>query len=95
MPLPEAGTRAGDDAIEMVANTLLSRFGVISTALLQDRKVPVPWRLLLRTLRAMELRGEVRGGRFVNGWAGEQYALPNAVAELRRIASAEALSKTP
>ena len=95
LPLPEAGTRAGDDAIEMVANTLLSRFGVISTALLQDRKVPVPWRLLLRTLRAMELRGEVRGGRFVNGWAGEQYALPNAVAELRRIASAEALSKTP
>ncbi|MFT4841309.1 MAG: ATP-dependent Lhr-like helicase, partial [Candidatus Azotimanducaceae bacterium] len=79
---------------EMVANALLSRFGVISNALVQEHKVPVPWRLLLRTLRAMELRGEVRGGRFVSGWAGEQYALPNAVAELRRIATTEALSKT-
>lgn len=87
LPLPPAQTRAGDAAIEMVANSLLHRFGVLSTALLQDHKVPVPWRLLLRTLRAMELRGEVRGGRFVNGWAGEQYALPNAVSELRRIAS--------
>lgn len=86
LPLPPAATRASDAAIETVANALLNRFGVVSHALLQSHKVQVPWRLLLRTLRGMELRGEVRGGRFVNGWAGEQYALPNAVAELRRIA---------
>lgn len=86
LPLPPAETRASDAAIATLANSVLQRFGVISHALLQDHKVPVPWRLLLRTLRSMELRGEVRGGRFVNGWAGEQYALPNAVAELRRVA---------
>jgi ATP-dependent Lhr-like helicase len=39
--------------------------------------------LLLRSLRALELRGDVRGGRFVAGWAGEQYALPAAVQGLR------------
>ena len=94
LPLPEASTRAGDDTIGMLANALLNRFGVISAALLHDQKVPVPWRLLLRTLRAMELRGEVRGGRFVDGWAGEQYALPNAVAELRRVANTEGLAAT-
>ena len=92
LPLPAAATRASDDAIEMLVQALLQRFGVLSTALLQDHKVPVPWRLLLRTLRALELRGEVRGGRFVSGWAGEQYALPNAVVELRRIASKEPLA---
>jgi len=86
LPLPPAETRASDAAIETLVNAVLQRFGVVSHALLQDHKVPVPWRLLLRTLRSMELRGEVRGGRFVNGWAGEQYALPNAVAELRRVA---------
>ena len=89
LPLPAPSTRASDAAIEMAANALLHRFGVVSHALLQDQKVSIPWRLLLRTLRAMELRGEVRGGRFVNGWAGEQYALPNAVAELRRITNAQ------
>lgn len=92
LPLPPAGTRASDPALETLTNSLLQRFGVVSHALLQDHKVPVPWRLLLRTLRAMELRGEARGGRFVNGWAGEQYALPEAVAELRRMARAGALA---
>lgn len=90
LPLPAKETRASDAAIEMVAHALLQRFGVLSHALLLDNKVPVPWRLLLRTLRAMELRGDVRGGRFVHGWAGEQYALPHAVTELRRVARLEA-----
>ena len=44
----------------------------------------VPWRELLRCYRALELRGEIRGGRFVAGFDGEQYALPDAVAMLRK-----------
>jgi len=62
LPLPPEGTRAGEGAVELCARSLLQRFGVLSHTLLQDEKFPVPWRLLLRSLRAMELRGEVRGG---------------------------------
>jgi ATP-dependent Lhr-like helicase len=83
LPLPPAGTRAGEAAIELCARSLLLRFGVVSHNVLLDQRVPVPWRLLLRSLRALELRGDVRGGRFVAGWAGEQYALPAAVQGLR------------
>jgi ATP-dependent Lhr-like helicase len=53
--------------------------------------------LLLRALRGLELAGVVRGGRFVNGYLGEQFALPEAVAELRRVRTvpASSLSVTP
>ncbi|MCB9879724.1 MAG: DEAD/DEAH box helicase [Planctomycetes bacterium] len=90
LPLPPQDTRAGDEAVELVARSLLLRFGVLSHALLLAQKVPVPWRLLLRTLRALELRGDVRGGRFVSGQAGEQYALPDAVERLRAARDARA-----
>ena len=83
LPLPAEGTRASEAAIELCARSLLLRFGVVGHNVLLDHKVPVPWRLLLRSLRSLELRGDVRGGRFVSGWAGEQYALPAAVAGLR------------
>ena len=45
----------------------------------------VPWREILWSLRRFEARGLVRGGRFVNGFAGEQYALPEALEELRHV----------
>jgi ATP-dependent Lhr-like helicase len=48
-------------------------------------RVPFPWRVLLHELRRMEARGEVRGGRFVDGFAGEQFALAEAVESLRRV----------
>ncbi len=83
LPLPPADTRASEAAIELAARALLTRFGVLSHARLLADRCPVPWRLLLRALRAMELRGDVRGGRFVSGEAGEQYALPAAVTTLR------------
>ncbi|MCA8974564.1 MAG: hypothetical protein KDC98_07565, partial [Planctomycetes bacterium] len=83
LPLPAAETRASEAAIELCARAVLLRFGVVSHSLLQDERFPVPWRLLLRALRALELRGEARGGRFVSGWVGEQYALPHAVEALR------------
>lgn len=91
LPLPAVGVRAGEAAIEMCARSLLQRFGVVSHGLLLAEKVAVPWRLLLRSLRSLELRGEVRGGRFVSGWAGEQYALAEVVERLRRARRTAAL----
>ena len=83
IPMPGPATRASESTVEMCALALLARLGVVSHPRLLADKFPVPWRLLLRALRALELRGEVRGGRFVAGWSGEQYALPQAVAQLR------------
>src|SRR5437879_6579410 len=54
----------------------------------------VPWRELLWALRRMEARGTVRGGRFVSGFSGEQYALPEAVVGLRAVRRQERLGET-
>ncbi len=71
--------------LEEIARTLLLRYGVIFRRLL-DREGPLPpWRDLLRVYHRMEARGEIRGGRFVAGLSGEQFALPEAVASLREI----------
>jgi ATP-dependent Lhr-like helicase len=51
--------------------------------MLKREKLPVTWSSLMRVYRRMELRGEVRGGRFVAGFSGEQFALPEAVERLR------------
>ncbi len=83
LPLPPAETRASEAAIELCARALLHRLGVVSHSRLLHDKFPVPWRLLLRALRGMELRGDVRGGRFLAGDSGEQYALPAALTQLR------------
>ena len=53
--------------------------------LLARETLSVPWRDLLRTLRRLESCGDIRGGRFVAGFTGEQYALPEAVETLRRV----------
>jgi ATP-dependent Lhr-like helicase len=83
-----AGARidAGDQApLATIARALLRRWGVVCRRLL-DREGPLPpWRELLRVYRRWEARGEIRGGRFVAGLAGEQYALPEAVAALRDV----------
>jgi len=68
---------------EFVARALLRRTGVVFRKTLAREKQPVPWRELVRALRGMELRGEARGGRFVSGFDGEQYALPDAIPVLR------------
>jgi ATP-dependent Lhr-like helicase len=83
LPQPPASLRASEAAIEHAAASALQRFGVVAHTLLLDAKFPVPFRLLLRALRGMELRGDVRGGRFVSGWSGEQFALPAALPALR------------
>jgi ATP-dependent Lhr-like helicase len=70
---------------EFVARRLLSRTGVVFRKTLAREKQQIPWRDVARALRMLEARGEVRGGRFVAGFDGEQYALPEAVALLRAV----------
>jgi ATP-dependent Lhr-like helicase len=69
-----------------VARKLLHRYGVVFWRLLEREAdwLP-PWRELLRVYRRLEARGEIRGGRFVAGFTGEQFALPDAVGALREV----------
>jgi len=53
--------------------------------MLERERLPVPWHTLVRLYRIWELRGDVRGGRFVQRFAGEQYALPEAIELMRRL----------
>ncbi len=73
------------DSAEVVARALLRRYGVAFRRLLDRESMLPPWRDLLQVYRRLEARGEIRGGRFVDGFSGEQYALPDAVARLRSI----------
>ena len=70
-----------------VCEALLRRYGVVFRAVLERESLIPPWRYLLRYLRRMEDRGEVYGGRFVDGFSGEQFALPEAMGLLRRQAA--------
>jgi ATP-dependent Lhr-like helicase len=76
--------RAATDA-EFVARRLLRRTGVVFRKTLARERIPLLWRDIARACRDLERRGELRGGRFVAGFDGEQYALPDAIAMLRRI----------
>jgi ATP-dependent Lhr-like helicase len=82
-------TRAGQTpaaTLEHVAMTLLRRYGVVFWRLLEREADWLPsWRELLRTFHRLEARGEIRGGRFVSGLAGEQFALPEAIPLLREV----------
>jgi ATP-dependent Lhr-like helicase len=87
-PAPEASEGA---AVEHLAHTLLRRYGVVFWRLLAREAAWLPpWRDLLRVYRRLEARGEIRGGRFVAGFAGEQFALPEAVGALREVRRKEA-----
>jgi ATP-dependent Lhr-like helicase len=76
---------ADDDLADRVAGQLLARYGVVFREVTARESFAIPWRDVLRALRRLEARGLVRGGRFVAGFLGEQYALPEAVDALRRI----------
>jgi ATP-dependent Lhr-like helicase len=85
---PEGGLSALGTAArnaEFVARRLLRRTGVVFRRTTQRERIPVPWRDVARACRTLEARGEVRGGRFVAGFDGEQYALPEAVTLLRSL----------
>jgi ATP-dependent Lhr-like helicase len=72
-------------AIEAQARALLRRYGVVFRRLLAREANVAPWRELTRVYRRLEARGEIRGGRFVTGMSGEQFALAEAVDRLREI----------
>jgi ATP-dependent Lhr-like helicase len=75
--------RLDTEAVEAYARVLLRRWGVIFRRLAAHDGDLVPWRELVRVYRRLEARGEIRGGRFVAGFSGEQFALSDAVAQLR------------
>ncbi len=81
--LPPKG--GGINSIEHVAGVLLRRYGVVFRALLARETTAPPWHDLLKVYRKLEARGDIRGGRFVAGHYGEQFALPDAVEGLRAI----------
>ena len=85
-PPKDSGDQSRPLAIEHAARTLLARYGVVFWRLLtQEPGWLPPWRDLLRVYRRLEARGEIRGGRFVAGFSGEQFALPDAVGLMREI----------
>lgn len=74
-----------DAAIEIQARVLLRRYGIVCRRLLARETNIAPWRELARVYRRLEARGEIRGGRFVHGMSGEQFALPEAIERMREI----------
>ena len=81
-------TAASDEAIETFARVLLRRYGIVFRRLLERESLRVSWYELGRVYRRLEARGEIRGGHFVNGASGEQFALPEAIGLLRSIRKA-------
>jgi len=80
------------EQLHTIAKILLNRYGVMFRRL-ADREAMAPaWRDLVRAYRLLEARGEIRGGRFVEGFYGEQYALPEAIPLLRKARSSSSLS---
>jgi ATP-dependent Lhr-like helicase len=75
--------RRMDEAVESAARVLLARYGVLFRDLVARESNIPRWGVLLGMLRRLEDRGEIRGGRFVSGFGGEQFALPEAVDGLR------------
>ena len=81
---PSPAPQDSHDAVEHLCRTLLRRWGVVFWKLLQrEASWLPPWRVLLTCLRRLEARGEIRGGRFIAGFSGEQFALPEAIGGLR------------
>jgi ATP-dependent Lhr-like helicase len=82
---PETAAAGGEDVADRFAAQLLARYGVVFRELVARETFALPWRDVLRALRRREARGLARGGRFVSGFVGEQYALEEAVEALRRV----------
>ena len=83
-----------EDLAEALADQLLARWGVVFYDLVAHEKPAVPWRDLQWALRRMEDRGQVAGGRFVRGFPGEQFALPQAAEALQAIRRADPTGRT-
>ena len=77
--------KTDSETLVTIARVLLRRYGVVSRRLSDCENFAPPWRELVRVFRNLEARGEIRGGRFVEGVWGEQFALTEAVSRLRII----------
>jgi len=82
------GTPASPEAVETFARALLRRYGVVFRRLLERESLGLSWFELGRFYRQLEARGEIRGGHFINGVSGEQFALPEAIGLLRSVRKA-------
>ena len=93
VPQEHAGgmrTEVDRESMESIGKKLLQRYGVVFRKILDRESINVPWRDLLRVYRRLEARGEIRGGRFIGGFTGEQFATADAVHLLRSIRRTEA-----
>jgi ATP-dependent Lhr-like helicase len=77
-----------EEALEAFARVLLRRYGVVARRIAEKESLRVSWFGLLRVFRRLEARGEIRGGHFVGGLSGEQFARPEAIALLRSVRKA-------
>jgi ATP-dependent Lhr-like helicase len=84
----DKAVRAPDEAIEAFARTLLRRYGIVFRRMIERESLNVSWFELGRVFRRLEARGEIRGGYFVSGVSGEQFALPEAIGLLRSMRKA-------
>ncbi len=85
-PSAGAAPRDSNSDLEHIARTLLRRYGVVCWRMLEREAAWLPpWRILLRVYHRLEARGEIRGGRFIAGLSGEQFALPEAIGLLRQV----------
>jgi ATP-dependent Lhr-like helicase len=92
--LDGAASADPDTLAEAIAEQLLARYGVVFRDLIARETFALPWREILWALRRLEARGTARGGRFVTGFVGEQYALPDAVEALRQTRRRERSGET-
>jgi ATP-dependent Lhr-like helicase len=86
--LPSAPAGASETALESFAQVLLRRYGVVFRRLLEREPFAVSWYELGRVYRRLEARGEIRGGHFIGGVSGEQFARPEAIGLLRSVRKA-------
>ena len=89
----QASAKQSTEDLDFIAQVLLHRYGVLFRKVLERESNLPPWRDLLRVFWRMEARGEIRGGRFVNGISGEQFALPEAINVLRKSSKKEKLKR--
>ncbi len=92
--VPAAARGDAETLAEAVAEQLLARWGVVFRDIVARETLAVPWREVLWALRRLEARGTARGGRFVTGFVGEQFALPEAVEGLRQTRRRERQGET-
>ena len=84
-PITSTQAHKSEEAVEAFARALLRRYGVVFRRMLERESIHVTWFELCRAYRRLEAQGAIRGGYFVNGVSGEQFALPEAVGLLRSI----------